>query len=108
MKLVNKTVSIKKGRIMASVNGTLSAVSEHSLVKAAVPFLVAAILGFCSFLFTSVMSLEQQVKLISEGTVHNLEEKVDALSDKIDEMNTILTDLRVSLGGRDRRDRQDQ
>ena len=107
MKLANKTVNIKKGRIMASVNGTLSAVSEHSLVKAAVPFLVAAILGFCSFLFTSVMSLEQQVKLISEGTVHNLEEKVDALSDKIDEMNTILTDLRVSLGGRDRRDRQD-
>ena len=108
MRLVNKTVNIKKGRIMASVNGTLSAVSEHSLVKAAVPFLVAAILGFCSFLFTSVMSLEQQVKLISEGTVHNLEEKVDALSDKIDAMNTILTDLRVSLGGRDRRDRQDQ
>ena len=53
------------------------------------------------------MSLEQQVKLISEGTVHNLEEKVDSLSDKIDAMNVILTDLRVSLGGRDRRDRQD-
>ena len=81
------------------------AVSEHNLVRAAVPFVVAAILGFCSFLFNSVMSLEQQVKLISEGTVHNLEEKVDKLSDKIDNMNTILTDLRVSLGGgRDRRD----
>ena len=92
---------------MASVNGTLSAVSEHSLVKASVPFLVAAIVGVCGWLFTSVMSLEQQVKLISEGTVHNLEEKVDSLSDKIDAMNVILTDLRVSLGGRDRRDRQD-
>jgi len=91
-----------------AVNGTIMAVSEHSLVKATVPFLVAAILGFCSFLFTSVMSLEQQVKLISEGTVHNLEEKVDKLSDKIDSMNVTLTDLRVSLGGRDRRDRQDR
>jgi len=48
------------------------------------------------------------VKLLNEGTVHNLEEKVDKLSDKIDGMNTILTDLRVSLGGRDRdRDRRD-
>ena len=84
------------------------AVSEHNLVRAAVPFVVAAILGFCSFLFNSVMSLEQQVKLISEGTVHNLEEKVDKLSDKIDSMNIILTDLRVSLGGRDRRDLRDQ
>ena len=54
------------------------------------------------------MSLEQQVKLLNEGTVHNLEEKVDGLSSKIDAMNVILTDLRVSLGGRDRRDRQDQ
>ena len=85
---------------MASVNGTLSAVSEHSLVKAAVPFLVAAIVGVCGWLFTSVMSLEQQVKLLNEGTVHNLEEKVDGLSDRIDAMNEILTDLRVSLGGR--------
>ena len=90
-----------------AVNGTIMAVSEHNLVKATVPFLVAAILGFCSFLFTSVLSLEQQVKLISEGTVHNLEEKVDKLSDKIDSMSITLTDLRVSLGGRDRRDRQD-
>ena len=84
------------------------AVSEHNLVKATVPFVVAAILGFCSFLFTSVMSLEQQVKLLNEGTVNNLEEKVDKMSEKIDAMNIILTDLRVSLGGRDRRDLRDQ
>tara|TARA_R110002051_G_scaffold190105_1_gene259191 strand:+ start:192 stop:473 length:282 start_codon:yes stop_codon:yes gene_type:complete len=92
---------------MATVNGTMTAVAEHSLVKAATPFVVAAILGVCGWLFTSVMSLEQQVKLLNEGTVHNLEEKVDGLSSKIDAMNVILTDLRVSLGGRDRRDRQD-
>jgi|TARA_R110000744_G_scaffold331729_1_gene437182 hypothetical protein len=90
-----------------TVNGTIGAVSEHSLVKAAVPFLVAGIIALCTWLFTSVMSLEQQVKLISEGTVHNLEEKVDKLSNKIDAMSITLTDLRVSLGGRDRRDRQD-
>ena len=54
------------------------------------------------------MSLEQQVKLLNEGTVNNLEEKVDGLADRIDEMNKTLTDLRVSLGGMDRRDRRDQ
>ena len=87
-----------------AVNGTIMAVSEHSLVKAAVPFLVAGICAICTWLFTSVLSLEQQVKLLNEGTVHNLEEKVDGLAERIDEMNRILTDLRVSLGGRDRRD----
>ena len=52
------------------------------------------------------MSLEQQVKLLNEGTVHNLEEKVDGLSAKIDAMNVTLTDLRVSLGGDPRRERE--
>ena len=83
-----------------SVNGTMSAVAEHSLVRAATPFVVAGILALSTWLFTSVMSLEQQVKLLNEGTAHNLEEKVDGLSARIDAMNVILTDLRVSLGGR--------
>ena len=83
-----------------SVNGTMSALAEHSLVRAATPFVVAGILALSTWLFTSVMSLEQQVKLLNEGTVHNLEEKVDGLSARIDAMNVILTDLRVSLGGR--------
>ena len=85
---------------MGSVNGTMAAVAEHSLVRAATPFVVAGILALSTWLFTSVMSLEQQVKLLNEGTVHNLEEKVDGLSARIDAMNVILTDLRVSLGGR--------
>ena len=92
---------------MADGSSSISAIAEHSLVKAATPFIVAGICGFCAWLFTSVMSLEQQVKLLNEGTVHNLEEKVDGLSIKIDQMHVILTDLRVSIGGvRDRRDRQ--
>ena len=65
---------------------------------------MAGICAICTWLFTSVLSLEQQVKLLNEGTVHNLEEKVDGLAERIDEMNRTLTDLRVSLGGRDRRD----
>jgi hypothetical protein len=90
-----------------SVNGTMTAVSEHSLVKAATPFVVAALIGFSGWVFSSVMSLQQEVKLLNDGTVRNLEEKVDGISLRIDEMNKILTDLRVSLGGRDRRDRPD-
>ena len=88
----------------------MASVAEHSLVKAATPFIVAALIGFSGWVFSSIMSLQQDVKLISEGTVHNLEEKVDGLSIKIDAMNLLLTDLRVLIGGggvRDRRDRQE-
>jgi hypothetical protein len=87
---------------------SMSAIAEHTMVKTVTPFLVAGICALCTWLFTSVMSLEQQVKLLNEGTVHNLEEKVDKLSDKIDSMNVTLTDLRVSLGGDNRRDKRDR
>ena len=90
-----------------AITDQMSAVAEHGLVKALTPFIVAAILGLCGWLFSSVLSLEQRVNLLTDGTVHSLEEKVDGLSDRIDSMNITLTDLRVSLGGRDRRDRQD-
>jgi len=86
----------------------MSAIAEHSMVKTVTPFLVAGICALCTWLFTSVMSLEQQVKLLNEGTVHNLEEKVDKLSDRIDMMTVILTDLRVSIGGDNRRDKRDR
>ena len=84
---------------MGSVNGTMSAVAEHSLVKAATPFVVAALIGVTGWGFSSIMSLQQDMKLLRDGSIHNLEEKVDGLSVRIDAMNVILTDLRVSLGG---------
>jgi len=87
---------------MGSVNGTMSAVAEHSLVKAATPFVVAALIGVTGWGFSSIMSLTQDMKLLRDGSIHNLEEKVDGLSVRIDAMNVILTDLRVSLGGRAR------
>ena len=85
---------------MASVNGTMSAVAEHSLVRAVTPFVVAALIGVTGWGFSSILSLQQDMKLLRDGSIHNLEEKVDGLSERIDAMNVILTDLRVSLGGR--------
>ena len=84
------------------VNGTMSAVAEHSLVRAVTPFVVAALIGVTGWGFSSILSLQQDMKLLRDVSIHNLEEKVDGLSVRIDEMNKILTDLRVSLGGRAR------
>ena len=83
-----------------AINGTMTAVAEHSLVRAVTPFVVAALIGVTGWGFSSILSLQQDMKLLRDGSIHNLEEKVDGLSVRIDEMNKILTDLRVSLGGR--------
>ncbi len=85
-----------------AIHDSMSSVAEHSLVRAATPFVVAGILATTSWLFSSVMSLEQQVRLLNDGTVLNLEEKVDKLSDKIDMLDETLTDLRVMIGNGNR------
>ena len=84
------------------INGTMSAVAEHSLVKAATPFVVAALIGITGWGFSSIMSLQQDMKLLRDGSIHNLEEKVDGLSKRIETMSQTLTDLRVTMGGRER------
>ena len=84
-------------------------IANHEMIRLVTPFIVAMILGICGWLFTSVLSLQQKVSLLNDGTVHNLEKRMDTISEQIEKMNTILTDLRVSLGGniRDKRDRHD-
>ena len=84
------------------INGTMSAVAEHSLVKAATPFVVAGLIGITGWGFSSIMSLQQDMKLLRDGSIHNLEEKVDGLSKRIETMSQTLTDLRVTMGGRER------
>ncbi len=85
-----------------AIHDSMSSVAEHSLVRAATGFVVAGILATTSWLFSSVMSLEQQVRLLNDGTVLNLEEKVHKLSDKIDMLDETLTDLRVMIGNGNR------
>ena len=84
------------------INGTMSAVAEHSLVKAATPLVVAGLIGITGWGFSSIMSLQQDMKLLRDGSIHNLEEKVDGLSKRIETMSQTLTDLRVTMGGRER------
>ena len=84
------------------INGTMSAVAAHSLVKAATPFVVAGLIGITGWGFSSIMSLQQDMKLLRDGSIHNLEEKVDGLSKRIETMSQTLTDLRVTMGGRER------
>ncbi len=51
------------------------------------------------------IAVEMGLKSNDRNTEMNLRDDLDIVS--LDAMNIILTDLRVSLGGRDRRDRPD-
>ena len=74
------------------------AVSEHSMVKAATPFIVALLIGTVSWIFSSVMDLQNQMTLLSDGKFAHLEEKLDDLAVQVDRTNTLVTDLRIASG----------
>jgi hypothetical protein len=63
-----------------AVHDSMAAVAEHSMVKATTPFIIAFLIGAVSWMFSSVIDLQNQMTLLSEGKFAHLEEKLDALS----------------------------
>ena len=79
-----------------AIQEQMQAVSEHSIVKAITPFIVAFLIGAVSWMFSSVVDLQNQMILLADGKFANLEEKLDKLAKQVDRTNTLVTDLRIA------------
>ena len=79
-----------------AIQEQMQAVSEHSIVKAVTPFVVAFLIGAVSWMFSSVVDLQNQMILLADGKFANLEEKLDKLAEQVDRTNTLVTDLRIA------------
>lgn len=79
-----------------AIQQQMQAVSEHSIVKAITPFVVAFLIGAVSWMFSSVVDLQNQMILLADGKFANLEEKLDKLAKQVDRTNTLVTDLRIA------------
>ena len=83
---------------MANGNGDKAqSVFEHNLVKMGVPVLAFILLSVVTWLFTTVMELDEivQQNIIHIEHLHMAEEKFE---DQVEDMEEILTDLRVHVG----------
>ena len=91
-------MALKKTRPVASDNGIgAERVFEHNLVKMGVPVLGIILLSIVSWLFTTVLDLDEQVQqnIIHIEHLHMAEEKFE---EQLDKMNETLTDVRVHVG----------
>jgi hypothetical protein len=79
-----------------AIQEQMQAVSEHSIVKAVTPFVVAFLIGAVSWMFSSIVDLQNQMILLADGKFANLEEKLDKLAKQVDRTNTLVTDLRIA------------
>ena len=83
---------------MANGNGgSLTAATDHALVKTFTPLVVAGLLGIVGWLFSTVLDLEETV---SQQTIHieNLQEDADTFSYQMKDLKEIVTGIRIHLG----------
>ena len=82
---------------MANGNGALAAAADHALVKTFTPLVVAGLLGIVGWLFSTVLSLEENIQQnnIHIEHLHMAEEKFEK---EMEDITKTLTDIRIYLG----------
>tara|TARA_R100001594_G_scaffold7072_1_gene19537 strand:- start:48 stop:338 length:291 start_codon:yes stop_codon:yes gene_type:complete len=91
-------MALKKTRTVISDNGDKAqTIFEHNLVRMGVPILGVLLLSIVSWLFTTVLELDERVQqnIIHIEHLHMAEEKFE---EQMDDIEKILTDLRVHVG----------
>ena len=91
-------MALKKTRPVASDNGNgAERVFEHNLVRIGTPVLGVLLLSIVTWLFTTVLELDERVQqnIIHIEHLHMAEEKFE---EQLDKMNETLTDVRVHVG----------
>ena len=78
-------------------NGTIQALTEHTLVKTFTPLFLAGLMGIVGWLFSTVMDVE---KIALENTTHieHLHMAEEAFGSQMKHIETTLTDIRINVG----------
>ena len=82
---------------MANGNGALAAAADHAMVKTFTPLVVAGLLGIVGWLFTTVMSLEENIQ---QNNIHiqHLHTAEEDFGKTLSKMQDTLTDIRIQVG----------
>ena len=81
----------------ANGTGALAAAADHALVKTFTPLVVAALLGIVGWLFSTVLSLEENIQ---QNNIHiqHLHMAEEEFGKTLSKMQDTLTDIRIQVG----------
>ena len=87
-------------------NGTIQAVTEHTLVKTFTPLFLAGLMGIVGWLFATVVDVE---KLARDNKLHieHLHMAEKNFESQMKYVESTLTDLRITVGSRNVRPHRD-
>ena len=91
-------MALKKKRVVVEDNGgKAQSVFEHNLVKMGVPLLGFLLLSVVTWLFTTVMEIEERVQ---QNIIHieHLHEAEEYVKYELKELDKTVTNLRVHVG----------
>ena len=76
---------------------TMQSVAEHSLFKAALPLVCAALIGSISWIFVSVMDLDKLVHKIEDSEIPQINQDLAQGYKKIEELEKQVTNMRIRI-----------
>ena len=91
-------MALQKTRVIVDDNGgKAQSVFEHNVVKIGTPVMGILLLSILTWLFTTVLELDE---IIQQHTIHlqHLHEAEEKFEDQMEDLEEILTDLRVHVG----------
>ena len=74
---------------------TMQSVAEHSLFKAALPLVCAALIGSLTWLFVTVMDLDKLLHKIEDSEIPQINKDLADGYKKLDELEKQMTDMRI-------------
>ena len=76
---------------------TMQQIAEHSMFKAALPLVCAALIGSISWIFVSVMDLDKLVHKIEDAEIPQINQDLAQGYKKIKELEKQVTNMRIRI-----------
>ena len=74
---------------------SMQTIAEHSLFKAALPIICAALIGSISWIFVTVMDIDKVLHRVEDSEIPQINKDIAIGYKKIEELEKQMTDMRI-------------
>ena len=74
---------------------SMQSIAEHSLFKAALPLICAALIGSITWIFVTVMDLDKVLHRVEESEIPQINADIAKGYKKLEALEKLMTDLRI-------------
>ena len=76
---------------------TMQQIAEHSMFKAALPLVCAALIGSITWIFVTVMDLDKVLHRVEESEIPQINKDIADGYKKLDELEKQMTEMRIQF-----------